>query len=25
DCPSDWSNHEGHCYRVFNEWMNWAD
>nr|AJO70722.1 C-type lectin-like protein 2B [Macrovipera lebetina] len=25
DCPSDWSSHEGHCYKVFNLRMNWAD
>ncbi|KAG5858198.1 snake venom C-type Lectin precursor [Bothrops jararaca] len=25
DCPSDWSSHEGHCYRVFTEPKNWAD
>uniref|UniRef100_A0A1L8D6F9 BATXCTL28 n=1 Tax=Bothrops atrox TaxID=8725 RepID=A0A1L8D6F9_BOTAT len=25
DCPSDWSSHEGHCYKHFIKWMNWAD
>uniref|UniRef100_A0A6B2F7N8 C-type lectin domain-containing protein n=1 Tax=Bothriechis nubestris TaxID=1766655 RepID=A0A6B2F7N8_9SAUR len=25
DCPSGWSSYEGHCYRVFEEEMNWAD
>nr|D1MGU1.1 RecName: Full=Snaclec jerdonibitin subunit beta; AltName: Full=TJ-GPIb-bp subunit beta; Flags: Precursor [Protobothrops jerdonii]ACZ34294.1 TJ-GPIb-bp beta chain [Protobothrops jerdonii] len=25
DCPSDWSSYEGHCYRVFQQQMNWAD
>uniref|UniRef100_A0A194ATV5 C-type lectin 14a n=1 Tax=Sistrurus miliarius barbouri TaxID=8759 RepID=A0A194ATV5_SISMB len=25
DCPSDWSSYEGHCYRVFQQRMNWED
>nr|UMW88273.1 C-type lectin [Vipera transcaucasiana] len=25
DCPSDWSSHEGHCYKVFNVKKNWTD
>uniref|UniRef100_A0A6B2F273 C-type lectin domain-containing protein n=1 Tax=Bothriechis nigroviridis TaxID=88079 RepID=A0A6B2F273_BOTNI len=25
DCPPDWSSYEGHCYRVFEEQMNWED
>ncbi|KAG5858197.1 snake venom C-type Lectin precursor [Bothrops jararaca] len=25
DCPSDWSSYEGHCYKFFQQKMNWAD
>nr|UMK70475.1 C-type lectin 3 [Bitis atropos] len=25
DCPSDWSSHEGHCYKVFKLFKNWDD
>nr|APB93444.1 snaclec-7 [Vipera ammodytes ammodytes] len=25
DCPSDWSSHEGHCYKVFKERKTWED
>ncbi|KAM3832782.1 snaclec A2-like isoform 2-T2 [Vipera latastei] len=25
DCPSDWSSHEGHCYKVFNLHKTWED
>uniref|UniRef100_A0A1L8D697 BATXCTL33 n=1 Tax=Bothrops atrox TaxID=8725 RepID=A0A1L8D697_BOTAT len=25
DCPSGWSSYEGHCYKLFQKKMNWAD
>nr|UMW88226.1 C-type lectin [Pseudocerastes urarachnoides]UMW88227.1 C-type lectin [Pseudocerastes urarachnoides] len=25
DCPSDWSSHEGHCYKVFKLLKTWED
>nr|B5U6Y6.1 RecName: Full=Snaclec CTL-Eoc124; AltName: Full=C-type lectin-like CTL-Eoc124; Flags: Precursor [Echis ocellatus]CAQ72892.1 C-type lectin [Echis ocellatus] len=25
DCLPDWSPYQGHCYRVFNQKMTWAD
>nr|Q9PRP8.1 RecName: Full=Snaclec carinactivase-1 regulatory subunit 17 kDa chain; Short=CA-1 17 kDa subunit; AltName: Full=CA-1 25 kDa subunit chain 2 [Echis carinatus]AAB36411.1 carinactivase-1, CA-1=25 kda subunit/prothrombin activator {N-terminal} [Echis carinatus, leucogaster, venom, Peptide Partial, 30 aa] [Echis carinatus] len=25
DCLPGWSSHEGHCYKVFNQEMYWAD
>nr|O93426.1 RecName: Full=Snaclec convulxin subunit alpha; Short=CVX-alpha; Flags: Precursor [Crotalus durissus terrificus]AAQ11363.1 convulxin subunit a [Crotalus durissus terrificus]CAA76181.1 convulxin alpha [Crotalus durissus terrificus] len=24
-CPSDWYYYDQHCYRIFNEEMNWED
>nr|UMK70479.1 C-type lectin 7 [Bitis atropos] len=24
-CPSDWSSHEGHCYRAFDDLKSWDD
>uniref|UniRef100_A0A1L8D648 BATXCTL22 n=1 Tax=Bothrops atrox TaxID=8725 RepID=A0A1L8D648_BOTAT len=25
DCPSGWSSYEGHCYKLFQQKMNWAN
>nr|Q9PSM9.1 RecName: Full=Snaclec coagulation factor IX/factor X-binding protein subunit A; Short=IX/X-BP subunit A; AltName: Full=ECLV IX/X-BP subunit A [Echis carinatus]AAB36401.1 ECLV IX/X-bp alpha subunit=coagulation factor IX/factor X-binding protein alpha subunit [Echis carinatus=saw-scaled or carpet vipers, ssp. leucogaster, venom, Peptide, 131 aa] [Echis carinatus] len=25
DCLPGWSSHEGHCYKVFNEYKTWKD